>query len=1160
MISPEEFIDVLQKKDLVAPELIEHLRQQIARPSARLSAALIAKWLVDRGHLSRLLAQRLLDRAEEDSPADKLKAQGELSWEKQAKEDEEELGLAPLDDEIPSPSIRKKRPKSAPAPDRPAAKPKTPARPAGSRPAPQPPPSGLDPLEGLMDRDDLSAETIPTAAPLAPVGRRRRLFGLARRRGRRNWDSPLMLLGGGGLLLLVIALAALIWSLRGRGADELLKAAEEDYRAASYTQAIAKYEKYLESYGNRPGPEPSLARVRCGLAKLRQATDYSTDWTKSLAIAQEVLGEIAQEAAFQVEAQPELVAMLPKLAEELAGQAHKERNPTLVQKTEEAVALVNKYIRPSSRPVTKLADIDARLALTKREIARGEELEKAVAGMKRAVAAQQTAEAYRIHADLLKQYPRLIDDPKLRETVVEVSEAQLSEVTIVDEPRAAETSEPQAGTLASVALAPRTANAPVPNAEKHVIYAVAQGVAYGLDAASGKIVWRRRVGFADNGRSLAFPPTAMAPTPGSDAIMVDAERNEVLRVEAGTGKPRWRHAVGEPFDGHPVVAGERLLVPTRSGRLVRIDLQTGDSPGYVQFPQALRVAPAVDLRRSTIYQVAEHSNLFVVNLSDGRPKQVVYLGHDPGSVTVPPVILDNYLIVAENDGVKHATLRVLTLEPGKKDDPPVRLIQSARLQGHVDVAPQVSGVRVLVATDQAELYVFEISSKDPESPLAQVTQARAATEQSLDDRTSPEGLIRFPLFLGAQVWIADSQLTLYDVQSSKGRLQPRAVHHGRSATLQPPVMIGQTVFHVRRRMGLPGVLVSAVAPEAAEPLWEIHLAAPLAVKPMVDAAAERITAVTATGAVFHVETQSLQGQTVADRPTVALKPTELRGPVGAVAPLPGGAVALAVGKAAEQLSIYDPQDGPRLRLLYLPDTTLAARPLAFAGGLLVPCAVGQAYLLNPRSGDFLADPFQPPLPAGARVAWSDPIPLGDDEFLLAENGSGLYRIAVKAEPRAHLAVEAHAVLALPLASPLAVLGETVYGVDGSGSLATFKLPDLTPGKPRALGARNDWGPGRVGERVLLATADDQLHCLDAEGQMAWQVALPYGPLAGDPLATEGGFVLASQSGVVWCVEADTGKEAGKIEAGCPLATGPVALGDALLVGGDDGSLFKIQKP
>src|SRR3972149_4479236 len=107
MISPEEFVALLEEKDLVSPEVVAHLRRQIARPGKPISAALIAKWLVDRGHLSRLLAQRLITQAEDSEETPKPARDVKFDWEQEA-EAEEELGLAPLDDEIPGSSAAKK--------------------------------------------------------------------------------------------------------------------------------------------------------------------------------------------------------------------------------------------------------------------------------------------------------------------------------------------------------------------------------------------------------------------------------------------------------------------------------------------------------------------------------------------------------------------------------------------------------------------------------------------------------------------------------------------------------------------------------------------------------------------------------------------------------------------------------------------------------------------------------------------------------------------------------------------------------------------------------------------------------------------------------------------------------------------------------------------
>ena len=58
MIAAEEFVALLEAKDLLSPELLAHLRRQISRPDHPVSAALMAKWLVDRGHLSRIFPPR----------------------------------------------------------------------------------------------------------------------------------------------------------------------------------------------------------------------------------------------------------------------------------------------------------------------------------------------------------------------------------------------------------------------------------------------------------------------------------------------------------------------------------------------------------------------------------------------------------------------------------------------------------------------------------------------------------------------------------------------------------------------------------------------------------------------------------------------------------------------------------------------------------------------------------------------------------------------------------------------------------------------------------------------------------------------------------------------------------------------------------------------
>jgi outer membrane protein assembly factor BamB len=160
----------------------------------------------------------------------------------------------------------------------------------------------------------------------------------------------------------------------------------------------------------------------------------------------------------------------------------------------------------------------------------------------------------------------------------------------------------------------------------------------------------------------------------------------------------------------------------------------------------------------------------------------------------------------------------------------------------------------------------------------------------------------------------------------------------------------------------------------------------------------------------------------------------------------------------------------------------------------------------------------------------------------------------------HLAALAEVELAQPLVSPVAVVGQLACAVDAAEVLNTFQLPDLSRGPRHQLSGRCVWGPKAISERFMLTTDDGQLFCLDPDGKLLWQAALPYGPLAGTPLPVGNHLVLAAVSGVVWRIEAASGQQVGKVEVGQPLGSGPVLLGDRLLVGGHDGSLLEVKQP
>jgi outer membrane protein assembly factor BamB len=159
-----------------------------------------------------------------------------------------------------------------------------------------------------------------------------------------------------------------------------------------------------------------------------------------------------------------------------------------------------------------------------------------------------------------------------------------------------------------------------------------------------------------------------------------------------------------------------------------------------------------------------------------------------------------------------------------------------------------------------------------------------------------------------------------------------------------------------------------------------------------------------------------------------------------------------------------------------------------------------------------------------------------------------------------LAQKAAAELIQPLATPVAVAGQTAFAADAKGRLTSFALPALTPGEDWDLSAAVTRGPSPAGDCVLVATRDNQLYCFDGKPSQRWQKKLAYGPLAGDPLLVGDKLILASLRGVVWSINPADGQELNKVDLQQPLGSAPVPAGDELIVAGADGVLHRIKSP
>lgn len=1188
MTSIERFLDILAQRDLLSDKLLASLRQQVAKSPKPIRPETLAKRLIDAGHLTPALAKRLLAAMPQTEAEANGAAQRAGSKERAPaaspprEESDDDLGLAPLDDEdarkpasaskvtkpakTSPPSTKQHAKQSPPAKAKPPEQPSSDSSLLDEELAPLDSADGsLPPLDGLLAADAMDAAA-GAGSPLAPLAAKQRgLFGWLKRGGQPSvprhpekvWESPVLLLSSGVLVGLLVLGAVLLWALGRQSGDEVLAAANEEYRAGSYTQAIHKFDQYLRRFPRHQGV--SSARVKRGLARLRQATAEGNDWPAALATAQQVVKEISPEEAFS-ESAGELAAMLPAIAEGLAARAQKDNDPEVLAQAREAVELAgNRMIVPTRlQPRAKLDEIEAQLALVQRQIRQEAELDAAVAAIQTALDQRDAPFAYKTRQELLRTYPALADDPKLMAVTRAISAAQKLAVRVTEDAVEPGGELPTSPVSATLTLAELITKEPIAGAEGEVFITVVAGAAYGFNATDGRLMWKRLLGDASDGLRA---PTGVVSAPGGDVFVLAPSREELWRLDAPTGHPRWRLPLGGPADVPPLLAKDRLVVATRGGRLHLIDAESGTSIRQIQLPQPVSVAPVVDAERGLIYQAADHSNLFVLELADGRCLDVVHLGHTQGSLAAPPVLATGVLLVPVNDRARTAVLRVygtagasqVAAPSGSEQAPaaapgPLRLLQEFRVRGQFDMPPLVAGRGIVAVTDLGMVLAFELSAGDPGKPLVPIMQRETA---------DTEPLARYGLFEGAQLFLADNRLTKFDLRAAEGRLVPQWVSDEQSAFLELPRPIGNAVVHVRRRIGEPGIIVAAVHAEEGRTLWQNRIAVPPAGRPVVRPGEKQLVVTGSTGATFQVDIDAFRAETVLNEPLVGTG--QFRQPANSVAELGDGALLLSSGPGSSEVALLNPSEPSSGHVWRVLPGKLTSLPVAFQGGVLLPCLPGHLFLLDPRTNTPLAQPFQPSLTPEGRLDWRLPA-VGDGRQVAVTDGrETLFALAIQPDPKPHFVPIALVELAVPVVAPLAATGNMVLTVNEAQAVIAYELPDLDNRGEWTLDSRCEWGPARVGDYVLLATEAGQLLCFDAEAQLRWRVALPDAPLAGATVLDDH-LLLATAAGTLWRIDAGDGHEVGRVELRRPLATDPVPVGREVVVGGRTGSLYRVEVP
>ncbi len=1121
-VQAKQFIEQIAALQLLSPTIIEELRRQVAESKSRLTPELIARLLVDNGHLTKFQATKLIAdlKTDNEAPSPATSSQPELDFlpdesspkpspmavfvadDAQLGEPEDAQVVEVVDVEPVEVVEAKVRPKSA---------------------------------KGSSSRSGSSKKGSPGSSKAAVRPRHTEATASVN-----PWDS-FRILGIG--MLLAVTLIAVVWLglhfLRGNATDTL-KAADEAYKSRNYENAASIYTTFVNNFGS--DENYSFAKVRQALSLIRKDAETASDPNIGLKTAMELLPTIATEKALTSE-QGDVTGVLLGLANKFNERADRSESvadrKSLMLQMEDLLKLINdpQYVggaqRTAQAPTFLRIEEDRQRIL--RDIRREEELAKAVEAINSKLAEKDTLGAHAIRRELVSRYPQLETDERLVAKVKEATAIQESLVTPGSLTIRLSKEAPPSSTGRTFVLGNMSkGTAPALNGRQ--IFVKVKGSVYGLDGQNGAVLWRQYIG-----RDFQTEPVRLSDTAASDVLVCQRKTGHIQRLAGATGATQWFADLSTPSN-QPYVDGEDVYLTTFDGTVVNLDAVAGQTKWVLKLPQAVQVAPGSGPGKPQLYIPGDHSNLYVVSRSDGTCKEVVYLGHSAGSIVVPPVLVLGQLFVFENRG-DHSLIRILS-----SSDNGSELVSTQapfRMKGNVVVPPQVDGRRVYVITDLGEIAVMDV---EPAADRDKVSRFDPVSASKQEPQLS---------FLAAgnnKLWIAENMLIRMDLDVSKGRLQKKWGLESGDRFTSPPQLIGDAMIHSRTLRGNSGVRVSAVNAESGDAMWATDLGMPVI---SIVAGSGKPDAINSAAMLFTLD------PTKPIRESADTNAGESKAMMRFAHPtlLGNDNLLLMNTSIANQIVLYSPSGTNKLRLLSanFAGASPTCPPTGVGSNFAIGLDNGQVVLIDPTNGAPAATPYQLPMQPGAKVVWNQPAYFADSQTLIIANDSKkLIRLGVAESLRMLSEVS----FENRLSGPLVGQGSKVFAVEATpaaDNLLQFDASSLAKGASLPLDGRVIAGPFAT-ENLIVVQLDGKLQAISAEGQSQWSIDFPRSTLLGAPLQSGGSLIATTTNGQVWVINAASGEVTGSVDVGQPLSGNAKLIPSGILVGSDEGAVLLLSIP
>jgi|GEM_PF-2345180 len=1065
-----------------------------------------------------------------------------------------EIGLVPISDEMPAWEQQSRNP-LAPLPSKPNS-PQPPQKKSPQQKTPPPSKHGSDEKKKETPRpeapasvyQELSTEAEPAESKVmlsragtesarpdsnkendTAVGKLRESMHASRQRpGEREiFRSPLVLgLTLGGVFLLIGSVV--LWSLINQEeADRYLTRAREQAEQRKFQQAISDYEQFLLNFPY--DSENETAYRELSLTHVRSYLDIGLpDLSGGLQELEELIARHRDDEGFN-ELHGEISQYASQIAIEACEEAADKRDKSIFQLSESALRLVDLYTAETNRAEQIHEEVKTSRRKAEATILRLDVFDEAFSRMKTALKNGSAAEVMEARRDLIARYESAATDSRISKLLNEALQLEKNSATLSQETQeAAPPTDQKSDTLITLAATNRISKDELPSHRAIIVHAA--DCLYGVDSATGTPLWRHHIGWNPD----FFPVEVTIGEPG--ILCHSSLKSELQFLSRDTGKMIWRQPVAGKVTGEPLIDGAEVFITTDQGDLIKLDVTSGLRMSQLTVTQPFSTSVELLADKKHLVAIGSQDVSYLINRNSLELKEVHYLGHSRGAISVAPLRLGPFLLLAENDRSESSLLRLFKIEA---DNARLSEVAQERIPGNILDPPVLRGNELFVPSTPERVTAFTVSEGVP--PLVKVDSHQVVNPQVTSSwlTAGPDG----------QVWMASTALRRLKLLTESLEASTDITALGFAS--QPMQISGENLFVARRPASISAVRLSRYDRNTFSGTWQTTLGDSI-LHHVVNGSGELIT-LHNSGELFRLRESNLSqsGFQTNSNALIDFPPLLQSQPLSNQ--FSDGRFGVVWGGDDPQLITVRTtgQIENTHKLPASPNTI----PIDLQAGVVVGLP-GRLHLVS-RSGSTCED-YVLPVVEGQQETWTGIVRVDENHLICLDSSNTLRRIEYRSEPIMHLALAGEFAFetSVTMAPELTSDGNLLV-VDQTGSLLSLNSTTLQTVASRKLDSLPAKPIRIVNDVFFVEQENGSLSCVSDSQQLKelWSLPLEGNTVTGKPLIFEDHWWIPTSDSGVLQVSPNNGKLIKKHDTPGSCHGDPLLLNESPMIPLADGSLF-----